>query len=365
MCESTSRVLNFIEEGVRALPCSDDKDVDALSHYASTLRVLMSNASSSKWKPEFTKILKESSEMRAPILSVEEKAQYPCRCMACGSHEESNIQALDLGGVLQGELSDASTVLSQWEDNQKHQDWIMQNPGHTHVLLHPLDAGRYMLGETCLRRAQLYFLCRTWLYEIYRVTRDHIELMRDKDGALHPKKRYMLACDEVKRWHASFDRLQELVRETSNKPLHASCIPYDHVFWEHIDLARGNACKWDPTTLIDRMNDVEREDAIEKANEDMQQPTTKRGHKRQRRQVIGDDDESSDDSNESSDDSNDDSDCNVAQIASPKTRHGREKAYLEKKTAMLALIDVQRELTEQGQFQLVKKVTHAIMFMQA
>ena len=341
---------------MRGLRCSDEKDQEAFARRASTLCVLMSNACSSEWSLEFTNILANSAEMRAPTLSEVEKAQYPCICMACGRHEEKNMRALDLGGILCGKLNDPLTFASECESNSRRQEWVMRNPGPVHLMLHPLDKGRYMLGETCLRRAQLYFLCRNWLYEVFRVTRDHVDHMRRKDGALRPTQRYMQ--HDVQRWHESFDTLCELVRATSNKPLRGECVPYDHVFWRHIDLAREGACECDPTRLIKRMRETEEvtEDAIAEADEALQQPVKKRGHKRR---LVSDDDESSD---SSSDGSSDEEEVTASPI---KTRQCGENAKRDKKAALLALIDVQRQLTEKGQSVLAKKVTQAIMFMQS
>ena len=351
MCDAFGQLLAVVEEQVRGLSSSAEA-VRVLDKARADLKVLGSQSESIKWDETFRENIRCSMHLRMVNLTKEEKKKWGERqggkCQACGCFEEMNHVAIDLGGCLWSQ--DDSRV----GFGEHCADMLTVHKHHMHqqqfpLLLHPCDSGRYVVGSTCLRRAQLVHLCQIWLYELYCVTVDHLNDRRAQGLRVQKHKRYMLSYpEEITRWEESFSTLRSMVAEESSAPLLGHCVPNDSSFWDAIDRARtANYDTKDlPRVLTTRTKEAPaiREEIIADAREELLLP--KKAKKRNPKQIAS----------SSSEDSSSEEDSEAAPVSLRKS----PRFACSEKQALLDLMTVQRYLTEQNNHAMGSLVAGAI-----
>lgn len=172
-------VLDACERAVRgiALDYTDASDADAafmnscVRAYASRLRMLKAQAAAG-WRPEFSWMLERCHSIAVDDVDEDEKEGVRTekkKCMACGRWERRCKKALNCVGPLDFERfnrGDASELQPAWQTFEQDYDRASNSDRrHRREQLPSCDFGEFTIGETCLRKAELFFMCNTLLLE--------------------------------------------------------------------------------------------------------------------------------------------------------------------------------------------------------
>jgi len=219
----------------------------AIESIKSRLRVLK-RQSAAGWRPEFTKMLDSCHSIaveRVDFMEKEGVRTQKMKCMACGRKEHCCKFALN--GVGRFKSSDFNEGnVRDLRDNftrfMKEYMYITKDvrfinnikEGH----LDDCDFGEYTLGETCLRKAELYFLVNTFImescYEAY------MEWQEEPDDANDPVcERWLWANEENAT--AFVKKLEQLELAIADEKRHVPAWGTDGNLWAKMDKARGKA----------------------------------------------------------------------------------------------------------------------------
>ena len=161
-------------EGMEAEPNS--RYAASHQNLASKLRYLSAQAGAA-WTPEFDRMLNTSHSLRIVYLENAEKELYRSGsgvCMACGREERNCDFALDLAGNISPDewFKSADNVASEYElfaeeyANAFKTGAKAKRASRRSGCCHELDHGRFVVGETCLRKASLKFQINTLFLEM-------------------------------------------------------------------------------------------------------------------------------------------------------------------------------------------------------
>lgn len=151
---------------------SDAAFMKACVHaHASRLRMLKAQAAAG-WRPEFTSMLERCHSIAVDDVDEDEKEGVRVekeKCMACGRWERRCKKALNCVGPLDFERfnrGDVSELQPAWQKFEQDYDRASNSDRrHRREQLPSCDFGEFTLGQTCLRKTELFFMCNTLLLE--------------------------------------------------------------------------------------------------------------------------------------------------------------------------------------------------------
>ena len=246
-------VLDCCERAVRGISpdYADKKDEDAqfmkrsIESIKSRLRVLK-RQSAAGWKPEFARMLDQCHSIDVVRCDFEEKEGVrtdKMRCMACGRREHRCRYGLNaLGGF-------DSKAFNYLEVDQLQASWRAFEHEYAKLgddypqgtrcgRLPPVDMGEYTLGDTCLRKAELYFMINTLVMELcYDANQTCHDDLNPKDP--FPGAKWYYATEENAK---SFMRkLEELELAVADDKRPTPDWGTDHSVWENVEKSRYKA----------------------------------------------------------------------------------------------------------------------------
>lgn len=252
--ERAKSILHVCEYAARnLLPDMEDEDdhciqdiESAFNNLATKLRYLLPR-SSAAWKKPFEDVLDRSHSMRVEVIPTDQKEKrraFMGKCMACGRQERNCRYSIDLAGDCDLKrmirspvdlVNEYATFVEQYdrardESNVDHAKQSKQLP--------EADNGCFVVGETCLRKAQLRYLLNTFLLDTAYDSERTLEGMTENGQ--------ILKQDEV--YTVSDERAEELVKQQDSVELAVADerrrvppLAIDHAFWSVIDNARDAA----------------------------------------------------------------------------------------------------------------------------
>ena len=166
--------------------------------FTTTLAYLQEQASAA-WRPEFGHILSRSHSLRVERIDATEKNNLrpSGKCMACGRPERNCHYAIDLAGNVDMRKfhTGASNIAAAYEDFATQYTEVF-DAGWLEIpdtkKSANQDNGRFIVGETCLRKAKLRYLVQSLVAELcYAAEREVEELKGMLNGvALNPQSSY-------------------------------------------------------------------------------------------------------------------------------------------------------------------------------
>ena len=179
-------ILDFCERCVRdELPGLDDEETDGpfmaacMEKFGKDMKYLTTRAAAQTTK-SFYNALRSADSMRVVSIDPESKIGKQLKtfhCDACGTQEHNCRYAIDLAGF--GHKPDVwfgqpKNIKKEWDSFiEEYGDRFRENEvtffDHTEYQpggMLDSDQGRYYIGNTCLRKSKLVFLCSTMLQEI-------------------------------------------------------------------------------------------------------------------------------------------------------------------------------------------------------
>lgn len=172
-------VLDACERAVRGaeVDFDDSRDSDAkfmkscVKAYASRARMLKLQAAAS-WKPEFTWMLERCHSIGIDDVDVVEKEGVrteKMKCVACGRWEHCCKKALNGVGSFEFDRfnsGNASDLQLAWQlFNRQYEKTCRGGLGASSGKLPACDFGEFTIGSTCLRKAELFYMCNTLMME--------------------------------------------------------------------------------------------------------------------------------------------------------------------------------------------------------
>lgn len=264
--DRAAHVIKLCEFAARGLTLDlDDTEDESMgllkgsyAALASKLSYLMPR-SSAQWKPEFERALESSHSMRVQTIEVSRKqaiAGVRGKCMACGRNESNCRYSIDLAGSmeprewLRGPHQVAGLYASFKKGYEEVYDSEFVNDCMQAGELPEVDKGRFVVGQTCLRKAKLRHLLQTLLLETcYACDRDLEEIEARGESTLE--------IDEGSLYTVTDERCEEFVKRQDTLELavaddkrYTPDIPIDIDFWNIIDecrnaIAGGSDCVFD------------------------------------------------------------------------------------------------------------------------
>ena len=256
-------ILDCCERVARGIDTnySDKADSDAVfidacvQRLFSKLRYLAPRAAAG-WRKQFGDALDQAHSMRVEHVEVPYKEGVRARkmrCMACGRFEKNCTNRLDIAGpFVGGEWCGPTQGLADAYEGFKDSYGSVYEENFLEECvecdqLPPQDLGSYMVGETCLRKAQLYFQVRTLLSEsVYDAARQ-CEAVELQFGSLDKRELYTCDAEAVQDFLNRLDQL-ELAVADERRPTPA--LETDPTYWDIIDAAREGASGGDENTEI-------------------------------------------------------------------------------------------------------------------
>ena len=202
----------------------------------------LSQRAAAAWKPAFTRVLDDAHSLRVvrvPLGEKEKARQAAFHCDACGRREKWCGLAVDLAGGIGQNPDWVKTCPSKtgdfggWISNtenfvKEYQTDFVGEEGH----LLACDFGRFYLGQTCSRKAQLAFIANSTVTEtIYNA---HVSLGDDAgdngDDANDAKQKDAVAFQE------RLEKLKMCVADERRADLPDLLL--DSTFWDRVDYYR-------------------------------------------------------------------------------------------------------------------------------
>lgn len=213
----------------------------------SKLRYLAPRAAAG-WRPEFGKALDQAHSARieyVPQPIKEGVRARKMRCMACGRFEKNCTNRLDLAGpfAFNKWIGPTEGLLGAFKSFKNHYSAVydanyLDECAECEALPQE-DLGSFMVGETCLRKAQLYFQMRTFLlecvYDAERILEAHVSQHKKP---LDKNEFYTITPERVDELIKKLDSLEMAV---ANERRPTPPLEIDASFWEIIDQARKEA----------------------------------------------------------------------------------------------------------------------------
>jgi len=241
-CELAARGLN--------VDYSDKTNDDALfvsacvQNLISKLRYMAPRAAAG-WRPEFGKVLDQAHSARieyVPQPVKEGVRARKMRCMACGRFEKNCTNRLDLAGPFASNewIGPTGGILGAFQRFKKNYNVVFGEDYLDECVmcdaLPPEDLGSFMIGETCLRKAQLYFQCRTLLLECVYDSEQILEAyVSEHKKPLDDMQLYTVNSERIDEMIKKIDKLEMAVAD-ERRP--TPPLEIDASFWEIIDQMR-------------------------------------------------------------------------------------------------------------------------------
>ena len=189
VCENAARNLDMVDYDEK-----DDKDSQFMKvcfdRLLTRLQTLQESAKADSFRcGAFYNVLEKSHSMRVEYVGADykNKVRKDDLCMSCGRYEQGCVNKISLSGPLLGEWKKECKLISHsWKEfenryNRVYEKDFVKNAKQTSAL--PVeDYGDFMIGNTCLRKAQLTFLINTFIIElVYDMALEAREDSLDKD----------------------------------------------------------------------------------------------------------------------------------------------------------------------------------------
>tara|TARA_Y100000768_G_scaffold107564_1_gene78971 strand:- start:12636 stop:14039 length:1404 start_codon:yes stop_codon:yes gene_type:complete len=248
-CELAARGIN--------VDYSDKTNSDALfvsacvQNLISKLRYMAPRAAAG-WRPEFGKALDQAHSARieyVPQPVKEGVRARKMRCMACGRFEKNCTNRLDLAGPFASNewVGPTGGILGAFQRFKKNYHAVFGEDYLDECVmcdaLPPEDLGSFMIGETCLRKAQLYFQCRTLLLECAYDSEQILEAyVSEHKKPLDDMQLYTINSERIDELIKKLDKLEMAVAD-ERRP--TPPLEIDPSFWQIIDQLRtdvSNGC---------------------------------------------------------------------------------------------------------------------------
>lgn len=252
--ERARSILQLCEYAARNLmPDMDDVDDhgiqdihDAFECLTSKLRYLLPR-SSAAWDKKFEMVLDSSHSMRVEVIQASDKEKRRAvmgKCMACGRKEKNCRYSIDLAGSLSPRLLIQSPkdlvegyakFVDDYDAASNERD-VVRNAKRDKMLSDD-DNGCFLVGETCLRKAQLRYLLNTLLldtaYEAERIMESVAKSEPVYNGEL-----YTITDERVNELIKQQDDIELAIADERRR---VPRIAVDHEFWAVLDNARNAA----------------------------------------------------------------------------------------------------------------------------
>ena len=235
-------------------PDYDDEDnrdsqfmKSAIESIKSRLRVLK-RQSAAGWRPEFTKMLDSCHSIaveRVDFMEKEGVRTQKMKCMACGRKEHCCKFALNgVGRFISSDFNEDNVCDLRGNFVRFMNEYMyitddvrfINNIKEGH--LDDCDFGEYTIGETCLRKAELYFLVNTLIME--NCYEAYMEWQEEPYNAKDPgRERWLWANEENAK--AFVQKLEQLELAIADEKRHVPMWGTDGNLWAKIDKARGKA----------------------------------------------------------------------------------------------------------------------------
>ena len=268
--ERAYHILKLCELGARNLEPDlndvQDESMPQLVHsYNSLSRDLrcLEKQASALWKPEFERALNSCHSMRVGMVTEDEKEAirgFEDKCMACGRTESNCRYSVDLAGSFNPKewYKGPCQVVRQyaeyrsWYDNLNSRRVFTIHDCKASGELPSVDKGCFVVGQTCLRKAQLRFMIQTLILDECQNSDAILEDgLDDHDDSDDDEKRGFgdtLQIDTIytvnkKRIEDFIQRKTKLELAVADEKRYVPEIPLDNVLWEFIDECRWNAAR--------------------------------------------------------------------------------------------------------------------------
>jgi hypothetical protein len=240
-------ILDACERAARGLPTNYNNPLDkdaqfmagAVENWQTRIKVLKLQAAAG-WQPLFQKMLDQAHSICIEEISYPEKEAVrtkKMRCMACGRWEKRCKYGLNAAGPfrpLDFNSKGAEKLKSAWSEFWTSYDCNLTEKPEEGQLLQQ-DMGLYSIGETCMRKAQVYYLINTLiLNEVFEAYFAAENGQPEDDEWVH-------AYEEQA---AEFlERFQSLQACTADDKRAVPSWGTDRVLWRKVDEARSSAAQ--------------------------------------------------------------------------------------------------------------------------
>jgi len=246
-------ILDVCERAARELAIDYDWPPDedsqfmagSLKNWQSRIKVLKLQAAAG-WQPRFQAMLDQAHSICIEEISYPEKEAVrtkKMRCMACGRWEKRCKYGLNAVGSFDNEAFNckgASQLTPAWNEFRRDYEQILSYHVESGEL-HPSDMGLYSIGETCMRKAQIYYQLNTLLlnevFEAYYKAKD--EEIGD-DEWVHATE------EQAEVFLERFQRLQACAADDKRT---APSWGTDKALWETVDNSRSCAANGNDDTM--------------------------------------------------------------------------------------------------------------------
>ena len=300
-------ILDVCERAARAFPADYanvlDKDAQfmtgALKNWQSRIKVLKLQAAAG-WKPRFQAMLDQAHSICIEEISYPEKEAVrtkKMRCMACGRWEKRCKYGLNAVGTFLADdfnCKGASQVMPAWEKFRRHYEELLEGPPVSGRLLSD-DMGLYAIGETCMRKAQVYYQLNTLLLnEVFEA------YYKAKGGDLLGNEWVHASENQAK---VFLERFQYLQACTADEKRSVPSWGTDKVLWEKVEQVRCDAAQGNDDLmgklLRKRAESFVGECESEDSGSDAEPEITRYSGTRKRAPVLEESEEESDSESES------------------------------------------------------------------
>lgn len=244
-------ILDACERAARGFPAEYDNPIDkdarfiagSVENWQRRIEVLKLQAAAG-WKPLFQKVLDKAHSISIEEISYPQKEAVrtrKMRCMACGRWEKRCKYGLNAVGTFQNEefnKKGASNLESAWNSFRTAYEETLSFSNKQKKLLDN-DMGLYSIGETCMRKAQIYYQLNTLIlnevFEAYYKTIEHNSTRLEVDieeWFIHATE------DHAKSFSERFQQLQTCAADDKR------CIPSwgtDETLWKKVHDQRNVA----------------------------------------------------------------------------------------------------------------------------
>lgn len=246
-------ILDACERAARDLPTSYnnllDKDAQfmagAVRNWQTRIKVLKLQAAAG-WQPRFQQMLDQAHSICIEEISYPEKEAVrtkKMRCMACGRWEKRCKYGLNAAGPfrpLDFNSEGAGNLKSAWSEFWASYDSNLTEKPEEGQLLQQ-DMGLYSIGETCMRKAQVYYQINTLiLNEVFEAYYAAENGQPDDDEWVHATE------EQASEFLERFQSLQACAADDKR------AVPSwgtDRLLWKKVDQARSSAAKGDGDLL--------------------------------------------------------------------------------------------------------------------
>jgi len=268
------------------------------------------------WRPEFGAVLKTSHSMR--VISIPTTSSKECMrpvnetCMACGRKERNCKYAVDLAGSFDASAwtSGVNGITREYGYFTSEYESVFAKTFVPSACrrrqLPDVDKGRYVIGETCLRKAQLRFLTQTFLLDICYEAEHDLQRLTEAHGLTEFDRSVFYTVPDDARSVRLVDKLYEIELAIADASHPLPCLETDDAFWSVIDAARfrvagGSAarqsqllCQRADAMLQASASKPDSDDASDGGTETSEMPRTRSKTKRRRHNLVESDDDADD-----------------------------------------------------------------------